>query len=71
MSHTEWIVSIDDDWKDHDEMFVGNVRDGDRLIRCKDCEYHKKQNGSGYCEKDRCYGWYDDDYCSKAERKEE
>jgi hypothetical protein len=37
MTQTEWIISLDDDLKDYDELFVGNVRDGDRLIRCKDC----------------------------------
>lgn len=41
MSKTEWIIEIDDDLKDFDEMFVGNVRDGDVLIRCKDCKYYR------------------------------
>lgn len=37
------------------------------LIRCKDCFYHFIQK----CDKNR-YGtwWSDDDYCSKAKRKE-
>lgn len=38
------------------------------VIRCKDCKYHYGENA---CEKDGCYGWYDTDYCSRAERKEE
>ncbi len=47
MSNTEWIVSIDDDMKDYDEIFVGNVRDGDMLIRCRYCENYA---GEGwYC----------------------
>lgn len=39
MTQTEWIICLDDDLKDYDELFVGNVRDGDRLIRCKDCKH--------------------------------
>lgn len=70
MTQTEWIISLDDDLKDYDELFVGNVRDGDRLIRCKDCKHHGEQYGNGYCMKDGCYGWSDEDYCSRAERRE-
>lgn len=33
MTQTEWIISLDDDLKDSDELFVGNVRDGEQLIR--------------------------------------
>ena len=39
------------------------------LIRCKDCKHHGEQYGNGYCMKDGCYGWSDEDYCSRAERK--
>lgn len=39
------------------------------VIRCKDCKHHGEQYGNGYCMKDGCYGWYDEDYCSRAERK--
>lgn len=39
MTQSEWIISLDDDLKDFDELFVGNVRDGERLIRCKECEH--------------------------------
>ena len=76
MTQTEWIVSLDDDLKDFDELFVGNVRDGEQLIRCEDCIYydgyycHNKHWGDGY-------GNYpppikdDDGYCDWSERKEE
>lgn len=37
MTSTTWIISIDDDLKDYDEMFIGNVRDGDKLIWCEHC----------------------------------
>lgn len=41
------------------------------VIRCKDCKHHGEQYGTGYCMKDGCYGWYDEDYCSRAERRGE
>ena len=82
MAQTEWIISLDDDLKDYDELFVGNVRDGDRLIRCKDCKWLGVANlkdkygqpnpvpccrGNGNIR----IGIKPDDYCSRAERKEE
>lgn len=71
MTQTEWIVSIDDDMKDYDEMFVGNVRAGEQLIRCKDCKYYLGYKSYGhYCEND-FYVATGEDFCSRAERKEE
>ncbi len=78
MTYTEWIVSVDDDLKDYDEMFVGNVRDGDRLTRCRDCNfskayYHGSESNLGmftYLCTQGLYGMNADDYCSRAERKE-
>lgn len=78
MTQTEWIISLDDDLKDYDELFVGNVRDGDRLIRCKDCKYYRA-DGDCWHEWDNDGRVYyqsiinepnPDDYCSLAERKE-
>lgn len=49
---------------------VENTIDAVPVIRCKDCKHHQGHN----C--DRLYGFQDaftfmdDDYCSKAERKE-
>lgn len=79
MTQTEWIISLDDDLKDHDELFVGNVRDGDVLIRCKDCKfnkayYHGSESNLGmftYLCTQGLYVMNADDYCSRAERKEE
>lgn len=73
MTQTEWIVSLDDDLKDYDELFVGNVRDGDRLTRCCDCihfEYFEDQFAQmTHCDvHDRCPDYTD--YCSWAERRE-
>ena len=60
MTQTEWIVSLDDDLNDGDELFVGNVRDGDieqisrfcSKTRCpnKNCIHHVKHAPS------RAYG---------------
>ena len=56
MTQTEWIISLDDDLKDNDELFVGNVRDGEQLIRCKDCVkahicimYRSDKDPYGFC----------------------
>lgn len=42
------------------------------LIRCKDCKYHHRDSkGIPYCANiDYGYGWKDEDYCSRAERRE-
>jgi hypothetical protein len=42
------------------------------LIRCKDCKHHHRDSqGIPYCENiDYGYGWKDEDYCSRAERRE-
>lgn len=71
MKHTEYIIPIGEDAQDYDEMFIGVIRRQPELVRCKDCKHHGEQYGIGYCMKDGCYGWYDEDYCSRAERKEE
>ena len=74
MTHTEWIIRLDDALKDSDEMFVGTVRRGGKLIRCKDCVDYRDTTFLGrtwkYCETigSTVNG---DDYCCWAERKEE
>ena len=76
MTQTEWIVSLDDDLKDGDELFVGNVRDGEQLIRCKDCKHWRIHISDA----ETCGERFEidgselitdaDDFCSRAERKE-
>ena len=43
------------------------------VIRCKDCIHYLAKGEERYCH--RCgyygYGWKEDDFCSRAERKEE
>ena len=74
MTQTEWIISLDDDLKDFDEMFVGTIRRGDRLIRCKDCAKRRETIIAGrkwkYCTTIGCTV-NEDNYCCWAERKEE
>ena len=73
MTQTEWIISLDDDLKDYEELFVGNARDGDRLIRCKDCYWYAE---SVFFKGKDCWCFSGlkypkpDDYCSYAEPKE-
>lgn len=71
MTKTEWIVSIDDDLKDFEELFVGNVRDGDVLIRCKDCIFHQGKDCVAWDDGTVAVETEDDGYCYLAERKEE
>ena len=40
------------------------------IVRCKDCIHHHYQDGIPYCDQSY-WGWKDDDYCSRGERKEE
>ena len=43
------------------------------IIRCRECEYHRKENsGVYYCyRKEYGYGWGLNDFCSDAKRREE
>ena len=70
MTQTEWIISLDDDLKDHDEMFVGNVRDGDRLTRCRDCKFLRLTGTVWKCQNRLVMMLCEpNDYCSRAESK--
>lgn len=46
--------------------------DAVEVVWCKDCKYHcHDKKGIPYCSKiDYGYGWHDNDYCSKGERKD-
>ncbi|MBR2653132.1 MAG: hypothetical protein IKD59_01140 [Lachnospiraceae bacterium] len=71
MTQTEWIISLDDDLKDYDELFVGNVRDGDRLTRCKDCKHWQCDDSESYCDELGIFNTDMNSYCSYAKREEE
>lgn len=42
-----------------------------KIIRCKECKHHHYDSeGIPYCDRiDYGYGWKDDDFCSRAERR--
>ncbi len=41
------------------------------VIRCKYCKHHGHKGGIPYCSKqDYGYGWEDNDFCSKGDRKD-
>lgn len=69
---TEYIVQIEESEKNMSERFVGQLRSYPELVRCKECKWHKPKYPG---ERPTCLiylgGWHDDDYCSRAERKEE
>lgn len=70
MKRTEYIVPIDGESRNIDEIFTGEIRKQSVLIRCKDCKY---RNEYSYCT--FYINWHhltgEMDYCSDAERKEE
>ena len=57
---------IEGGWLELESDYI--ERECKEVIRCKDCKHHGEQYGNGYCMKDGCYGWYDEDYCSRAVR---
>ncbi len=72
MTQTEWIISLDDDLKDHDELFVGNVRDGERLTRCRDCKFLRFTGTVWKCQNRLVMMLCEpNDYCSRGERHDE
>lgn len=79
MKHTEYIIPIGEDAQDYDEMFIGVIRRQPELVRCRDCKfckkyYHGSESNLGmftYLCTQGLYGMNADDYCSRAERKEE
>lgn len=63
----EYIVPIYDDSPDHDEIFVGYIRENaTEIVRCKDCKYMDENHLT-------CSVWesgtYYDGYCSYGERR--
>ena len=54
------------------EYFVEMPSAHPEIIRCKDCKYHHYEGDIPYCANiDYGYGWKDNDFCSKAERRGE
>ena len=74
----EYIVTVEEDSKNFEEMFIGAIRSYPKLIRCKDCK-HFMNDDEIVMDDD---GFYyntcpymgeasEEDFCSKAEWKEE
>ena len=53
---SEYIVHIPDDMREYEELFVGNIREGQKLIRCNECRYFGSQMESGYWSCGRDHG---------------
>ena len=67
----EYIVSIEDNETNTAEIFVGQIRQHEEVIRCGECCYFKKLHiDRGLClQTEGCVRLRD--FCSYAERKEE
>lgn len=63
----EYIVPVANTDKTNEGMYIGFIRTRHELIRCKDCKYYGF-NDWLHCPMTDSKA---DDYCSRAERKEE
>ena len=69
------------DW--YDGMIISSFRGIEKVIKalpsaeleiihCRDCKHHHYEKNIPYCDRiDYGYGWKDNDYCSRAERRTE
>lgn len=75
----EYIVTVEEDSKNFEEMFIGAIRSYPKLIRCKDCKHYMNEDENCPDEYGNCPTvcmYMPDDaeengYCHRAERKEE
>lgn len=73
----EFIMPIDDEANDWDEMFIFTIRKQSELIRCKDCKYYLKSDEECQLINTRLHfyeenkKWTKESFCSWAERKAE
>ena len=72
----EYIVTVQEESRNIDEMFIGAIRSYPKLIRCRNCRYwwkedelckHPKTCDGSIC----CLECGPDFYCGYAEREEE
>ena len=72
----EYIVPIYDDSPNHDEIFVGYIRENAvEIVRCKECKYLEPTTINGKPFYPVCHVWDclavdDDGYCYRGERRE-
>lgn len=79
----EYIVPVEEDEADFEEVFIAYIRKQTELILCKDCIHNVANRETDpnditdysgtdiVCDYFMTDGLDPDDYCSKAERKEE
>lgn len=69
----EYIVSVDDDDMDYEEVFIAYIKRQKELIRCKDCVYFTPEKSGEHWNICRFYDAPKtaDGYCNDAEPKEE
>jgi len=80
----EYIVSVKDDERDFEEVFIAHIRKQTQLIRCKDCKHRDWDSIDAPYGQTKRVDWCNirfnadgenvevapNDFCSKAERKE-
>jgi len=69
----EFIYRIEDNESDESEVFIGWIRkEGHELIRCRDCKFLRLTGTAWKCQNRLVMMLCEpNDYCSRAERKEE
>lgn len=67
----EYIVTVEEDSKNFEEMFIGAIRSYPKLIRCKDCKHWDGDDGDTFCSELGIFGTDPNSFCSYAKRKEE
>ena len=63
------IIPLDDIIECYVKKYIKSAQP--EIIRCKDCCHHHYEHEIPYCDQiNYGYGWKDDDFCSRAERRE-
>lgn len=65
----EYIVFVEDDDRDYDEVFIHYIRRQDELIRCKDCKYFSCEHSDNGCV-EHLYAEWTEMWCNKHFDKE-
>ena len=74
----EYIYQIEDDESDESEVFIGIIRKGKELIRCRECKWFDRSDPGGTfwpiiyrCKRVSRLWREPNDYCSSGDRREE
>lgn len=67
-------ADVADKWMQQNNAFIDSAIlkaiptiDAVPVVRCRECKYHKPID---YCTKHKQTGWFNDDFCSRGQRKE-